>query len=82
MLSGNDKMRRLFIYRCHADRRCMPDLFAAEGESEGGANFLHSFVAQPGETRPELILRNNGDVVKVDHAWPLHSVFHVKKDFG
>lgn len=60
----------------------MPDLVAAEGESERGANFFHSFVAQPRETRTKLSLRNNGDVVKVHHAWPLHSVFNVKKDFG
>ncbi len=81
MLSGKDKMRKILIYRCDVDRQCMPDLVAAEGESERSADFLHSVIAQPGETRPELILGNDGDVVKVHHAWPLHSVFDVKKDF-
>ena len=82
MLSRSDKMRKVVIYRCDADRRCMPDLVAAEGESQRGADFLHSFVAKPSEPRPELILRNESDVVKVHHTWPLHSVFDVKKNFG
>lgn len=80
MLSRNDKMRKVVIFRL--SRQTAHDLVAAEGESERGADFFHSFVAQPRETRTKLSLRNNGDVVKVHHARPLHSVFDVKKNFG